>query len=337
MDGTIWARAGWLRLPGDFCVRVRAHQRPNAYEGPDLKVVIQTDFVKDIAIDSGHFEKKAEVASHFVTSTYAWIYALKSPGNEFDLSGLRPALWFSSSGYISSKIVGWMTELLANTGIIQPIDAQTQAAGVSKMLGTGSPDTSRPEALKDAGLDEILKVVAVVYAPLGKRPSRWVGTDEFEKFAEQYGRSDACFGFGDPSGMTLETPFGADSALITFRTDEKHPQLGHGLSVTLQLPFLADRLTIAKEAAALNLLEYLSWTGFPQLGCWHLRQSRGEQYAVAFSLFLPNALYKPVLVTNIAFWFLMRARWVREKRFPKMKDLTMLEILNERHGQNGAP
>jgi hypothetical protein len=258
--------------------------------------------VKDIAVDTGHFEEKAAEASRFVTSAYAWV-------------GLRPALWFSSSGYMSSETGGWMTELLANTGIIQSINAQIHAAGVSKMLGTGSPDTSRPEALKDAGLDEILEVVAQVYAPLGEKPSRWAGTDEFEKFAEQYGRSDACFGFGDPSGMTLETPFGSDSALIMFRTDEKHPQLGHGLLVTLQLPFLADRLAIAKEVAELNLLEYLSWTGFPQLGCWHLGQNRGEQYEVAFSLFMPNALYKPVLVTNIAAWFVMRARWVRKRDF----------------------
>jgi hypothetical protein len=35
---------------------------------------------------------------------------------------------------------------------------------------------------------------------------------------------------------------------------------------------------------------------------------------------------------------LIMARWAREKVFSEMKDLTMLEILNERHGlKNGAP
>lgn len=131
--------------------------------------------------------------------------------------------------------------------------------------------------------------------------------------------------------MTLETPFGNDSALIRFRTEEKHPQLGHGLLAALQLPYSADALTIAREAAELNLLEFLEWTNFPQLGCWHSNlQNRADQDGLAFSLFIPNALYQPRLAAQIASWFMQRARWVREQKFPEMKDLTMLEILNKR-------
>jgi hypothetical protein len=223
-----------------------------------------------------------------------------------------------------------MPDLLANTGIIQPINAQIQAPTMPEMLGSGSPDTSRPEALRDAGLDGILEVIAQVFAPGGQKPSRWAGTGEFEDFAEKWAKSDFCFGFGDASGMTLETPFGSDSALIRFRTAEKHPQLGHGLLITLQLPYSADSLTIARQAAELNLSEYISWTDFPQLGCWHSNQNPGEQEGLAFSLIMPNAVYGPGLATNIAFWFLRRARWVREQGFPDIKDLTMLEIFNKR-------
>jgi hypothetical protein len=49
---------------------------------------------------------------------------------------------------------------------------------------------------------------------------------------------------------------------------------------------------------------------------------------------MPNALYGPGLATNIAFWFLRRARWVREQRFPDIKDVTMLEVLNKRFTMN---
>jgi hypothetical protein len=176
-------------------------------------------------------------------------------------------------------------------------------------------------------LDGILEVIAQVFAPLGEKPSRWAATGEFEEFAEKWGKSDLCFGFGDSSEMTLETPFGSHSALIRFRTAEKHPQLGHGLLSTLQLPYSADRLIIAREAAALNLFEFLSWTSFPQLGCWHSNQNHGQGAGLAFSLFLPNALYRPGLATQIAFWFLRRARWIREQGFPDTKDVNMLEIL----------
>jgi hypothetical protein len=101
---------------------------------------------------------------------------------------------------------------------------------------------------------------------------------------------------------------------------------------TLQLPYSGDRLTIAREAAELNFLETILWTGFPQLGCWHTNENRNNEGGLAFTLFVPNALYKPGLATQIAFWFLRRARWVREQTFPDMKDITMLEVLNRRFG-----
>lgn len=102
----------------------------------------------------------------------------------------------------------------------------------------------------------MLETLAQVYAPLGKKPSRWAGTNEFEKFVETWGRSDVCFGLADADGMTLETPFGNDSALIQFLTAEGYPQLGHGLLVTLQLPSdCDDPLIAARTAAQLNYFE----------------------------------------------------------------------------------
>jgi hypothetical protein len=322
--------AGFDWWPGDFCVRVRAHKRGETPDPANFKVVIRTDFLKSVAIDTDRFEELAAILSRFATSTYAWIYAPNSFCQRFEPSAEKPSLWFSSCAYITPNSIGVMPNLLAHTGLIQPINAQIQAPTMAEMLGSGSPDTSRPETLKDAGLDGILETVAHVFAPEGERPSRWASTKEFEEFAENWAKSDRCFGFGDASGMTLETPFGSDSALIQLRTAEKHPQLGHGLLITLQLPYSADRLTIARQAAELNLCEYILWTDFPQLGCWHCNQSPGKLEGLAFSLFIPNALYQPDLATQIAFWFLRRARLVREFKFPEVEDLNMLEIFKKR-------
>jgi hypothetical protein len=132
--------------------------------------------------------------------------------------------------------------------------------------------------------------------------------------------------------MTLETPFGNESALIRFLTRNRHPQLGHGLLVTLQLPYFGDLLTIATAAAQLNFMEAMSWTDFPQLGCWHAHQHRPGQDGLAFALFMPNVLYRPVLATNIGIWFLRRARWAREQMFPDLQDLAMIDILHRRYG-----
>jgi hypothetical protein len=224
-----------------------------------------------------------------------------------------------------------MPDLLANTGILQPINAQFQATTMAEMLGTGAPDIAKPVALQDAGLDEILEAVRYMFAPIGQQPSRWAGSDEFEKFVEKWARSDYCFGIGDQMGMMLETPFGDDTAMIQCITYEKHPQLGHGLLARLRLPpFNVDRLTLARYAVELNILEATTWTDFPQLGSWHINENRIGQEGLAFTLFVPNVLCKPVLVTNIAFWFLHRARWAREQYSAGTQDLTISEIYRRR-------
>lgn len=79
-------------------------------------------------------------------------------------------------------------------------------------------NVSRPEALISAGLEEILEVAAHAYVPIGNETNRWIGTEEFKSVVEDWGKSDLCFGFGDDQGLTLETPFGDDSALIRLMT-----------------------------------------------------------------------------------------------------------------------
>jgi len=316
--------------PGDFRVRVRAHWPPETEAGSAVKVTVRTDFLKDVAIGSDRFTTMTTTMAGYATSTYAWIYPISSAGQRQELFEEGPALWFGSSAYVTPDTMSWMPDLLATTSLLQPIDAQRQAHASAKILGSGAPDISRPAELIDAGLDGILEIVAEVYSPLGEQPSRWSGTDEFEQFIDTWGRSDDCFGSSDRNEMTFETPFGNESALIRFLTAERHPQLGHGLLVTLQLPYAGDRLTIARAAAELNFLEATSWTDFPQLGCWHARENQPDQDGLAFALFMPNALYRPVLATNISIWFLRRARWAREQMFPHLQDTSMIEILRRR-------
>lgn len=323
---------GFEWWPGDFRVAAWVEVPSNPEGDAVLKVVVRTDFLRDVAIDSERFETMTAMMAGHATSTYAWIYPPRSVWQRHEPREESPSLWFNSSVYVTPDNIGWMPDLLATTALLQPINAQIQARAFAEILESGAPDMTRPAELQDAGLDDILEVVAQVYAPLGEQPSRWARTDEFEQFIETWGRSDDCFGFSDRNEMTLETPFGNDSARIMFLTAERHPQLGHGLLVTLQLPHAGDRLTMARTAAWLNSLEGISWTDFPQLGCWHARENRPGQGGVAFALFMPNALYRPVLATNIGIWFLRRARWAREQMFPHLQDVAMMDILQRRLG-----
>jgi hypothetical protein len=122
----------------------------------------------------------------------------------------------------------------------------------------------------------MLDVAELVYAPRGNEANRWAGTGEFEAIAETWGRSDLCFGIGDPQELTLETPFGEASALIRLRTNERHPQLGTGLLGTIQLPIENECNVVARECVRLNLME-TSWTDVPLFGCWSPHESREEK------------------------------------------------------------
>jgi hypothetical protein len=242
---------------------------------------------------------------------------------------LERKLWLSSSGYVSPETVEWMPRMLYQAALLQPIAAQWLAGRAAELLEIGIPDETRPQALRDAPLDDMLGVFADLYAPMGEEPSRFAGTGEFEHFAAKWGQQDTCFGMGEPTELTVETSFGRHSALIRCTTDEKHPQAGHGLWATLRLPYWDDELWTANEVAGLNLMESRQWTGFPLLGCWH-SQKEGDRYGPTFSLFVPNALYMPGLATCIALWFIDRARWVRRFRFPEATDVSMEKILERR-------
>jgi hypothetical protein len=161
--------------------------------------------------------------------------------------------------------------------------------------------------------------MSAIFIPEGEKPSRWENTDEFIKFAETYVPSDWYFGFGDEAGLSLETPFGEDSALIHLRTNQKRPLLGSGLLVTIQFPFLGAPDEIAKEVAAFNFWEASGWMDFPQLGCWVPHGDVDGKVGLAHASFIPNVLYHYGLATNFAIWSGSRVRWARKSVGPSSK------------------
>lgn len=316
--------------PGDFKVQVRAHTPPSAVAVDTIRLIVTTDFLRDIDPKNSRFEKFAAILPLFQAPTYGWVYPTASLLESSIGSELEAVMWLSSTAYITPENLEWMTDIFAWTSIIQPINAWIQADREGKSLGSGTAAKSHSGNVHNEEPAPILWYMDKVLVPDGKSPSRWAATGEFEKFAEKWARQDSCFGIGDAGGMTLGVPFGSNSANIRFRTNEAHPQLGNGLLVTLQLPNFSDELSTARFVAEQNYLEWMSWTDFPQIGCWHSHDYGSKKTGPAFSLFMPNTLYRGGLIAHIAFWFMSRARWVRKKRFPDLVDLKMIEILERR-------
>jgi hypothetical protein len=325
-DGFEW----W---PGDFRVAVTAHRRPDGSVPECWCLTIRTDFLKDVPVDNEKFVQLTALSAHVAALTCAWVYP---PAELLQRYGIaeRPKLWLANSAYVTAETADWLPHFLASMGLMQPTNAQIQAAGTAEIIQGGSPDVSSPRGMKLEGLDGMLDVAELVFAPRGNEANRWIGTGEFEETAETWGRSDLCFGIGDPQELTLETPFGEASALIRLRTSERHPQLGTGLLGTIQLPIENECNAVAHECARLNFMETL-WTDIPLFGCWSPHQSLNGRYAPAFTSFIPNALYRPGLATNMALWLFARARWVRMELFPQLRDRAMAEILKERAGIAG--
>lgn len=302
-DGT-----GFDWRPGDFRVRVRA-SKPQGGVGAErsLKLSVRTDLLKGVEV-SGTEMLTTLSAMNGTAPSYAFIC---HEGGEVVLQ---------STAYLHGRDTDWLPLFFAGQAILQPIAAQSQshADAAGQLLG-GSPDRSRSGAA-----DAILDVARDVYAPGGAGPSRWDGTGEFEAIAAAHGRSDTAFGFGGPDGLTLETAFGDETALLQLTAGQRHPSLGAGLLSLLRLP-VAIGEDGAERANALNAAEADSWTGVPLLGAWSITDG-----GLVHGAFVPNALYRRGIAETMSLWALARARWARRVLLPDEEDRPLHEILSER-------
>jgi hypothetical protein len=222
-----------------------------------------------------------------------------------------------------------MPRFISGLALLQPTDAWARAEGTAEMVSALS-DTSSPDGGPLLDPDDMLSVVDQYYVPAGQEPNRWAGTNEFNEVAEYLNQSDQIYSNGDENGLTLEVPFATDTALIRLITDQPHPQLGNGLLVTLQLPVDAEPAD-AVQPSWYNMLELISVTHFPLIGSWCVHPISENIHKLSHSSFIPNFLYMPGLVVNMALWMMGRARWARATFFPDIEDRPLEETLRERY------
>jgi len=321
-DGFYW----W---PGHHRVTVRCQQGA-APDDQAWRVTVITDFARDVDFSKPTVEVLlSSVAS--VAPTYSWVYAPAALVQKYEIKDSK--IWFHSSVYITPETLGWLPGFFARLAILQPIDAQRLGEPEFVQMLGGKADLTGTKALAaDSSCDDILYVGQDVFAPIGVEACRWIGDSEFQEIIEQFGGSDWCFGTGDPSGLTLETPFGSNSALIRLRTDIKHPALGTGLLVSTQLPVFDTFDSTMETCAWLNFFASTSWTNVPVLASWHPKEVQEGQFSPACGTMIPNALYAPGLATNMALWSLGLASWARRTLWPEWEDCSMTEVFSARHG-----
>ena len=328
-EDCIWYERGFDWWPGDHKVSIYYETDKEPANENAYRLVFQTAFIKDLS--SPIKMRLIEGISSFAPS-YGYICPseglIKQHQNLGGKEQLDVNLWLKSVAYLREDTASWLPEFFGRMAILQPVDAQRSSKLDADLLG-GVPDVSSLNEIRKSQ-DEILNVPQEIYVPAGKQPSNWIDTGEFEEIAQRFGKSDVCFGNGDSSGLTLETPFGDNSALIRQFTDIPHPALGNGLLSTIQLPFWESIDQVGDMCTHLNFLNSLDWTNVPYLGSWFPKQVRDDIYCPAYSSFIPNALYEPNLAANMALWCVAGAQYAKEKLWPDVKNATMDAIYRKR-------
>src|SRR5581483_11436676 len=169
--------------------------------------------------------------------------------------------------------------------------------------------------------DEILSVIATVIAPGGEGASPWAEGD-FKATSEMRPRPWVLATAG-AEGMTAEFPFtgdlpagmasGPETALLTVSSTERHPQLGSGLLLRLQLPFNVSKERGADLSWMLNALETTSETNAHRLGAWCLGPAppgRPDAHSITFVSFVPAVAYRKGLLDVLSMDMAIRTRWV---------------------------
>jgi hypothetical protein len=328
-EDCIWHERGFDWWPGDHKVSIYYETDKDLDSENVFRLVFQTAFIKNLSLPVK--AKLIESISSFAPS-YGYVYPseelIKHHQNLDDKEQLNINLWFKSIAYLRDDTANWLPEFFGRMALLQPVDAQRMSKLDADLLG-GIPDISSLNEIKKSQ-DEILNVPQEIYVPAGKHASKWIDTGEFEEIAQRFGKSDICFGNGDSSGLTLETPFGDNSALIRLFTDIPHPALGNGLLSTIQLPFWESIDRVGDVCAHLNFLNSIDWTNAPYLGSWFPKQVKDDVYCPAYSSFIPNALYETNLAANMALWCIAGAQYAKEKVWPDIKNITMDEIYKKR-------
>lgn len=243
--------------------------------------------------------------------------------NAIVLDRTARTIYLSSHMVLHRETLTWGLSLFMSAVATQAVEAGILGE-LFVSMGFGELDESahprsgwRPEP------DEMLSVVAQVYAPIGREPSRFP-PDEFAKIAQNR-KGPSVLTNASGAGLTAEFPFTGstssvmryaqhqagkpigepETALFQAEGEAEHPRYGSGCLLLLRLP----REGVTPEVAnQLNLAEANGQFVGYGLGAWCV----SEETAV-HACFLPSAVYRPGLLSAMMLDRAGRTLWARSR------------------------
>lgn len=278
----------------------------------DLTVCLhaETDLLRNVALSKD--PSKDLTAFNGMTSFSAFVW---DPDNH--------RVMLHCTAYVHPQ-VEWIETIFSNAVIMQNIEAHSRAHGLRELIGGDLALSSHPKNGDRPQMDDMLNVAEKVVIPIGQKESPFAGQDLMALLNSK--PAPWALATGDATGLTAEIPFrdavpavvraaagskeDVGTGLLRVFTTERHPSLGSGALLTLQLPVRFKAGKAADEAQALNRAESQQWTNFPLLGAWSVDPQSDD--GVAYVSFIPSAFRRPGLLEAMCWYMAGRCRWAHD-------------------------
>jgi len=305
-QATSWELRGFSWWVGDFRQRIWAEPAVDEEDGPVFKVCAATDFITDLDPgDARLIDRVAKLSRSASTSSLV-----------FDPVDRTLRHWTTITLY--EDIGSWVFPLMIGSAYSQLAAVNSDSDDAHRFFGGKPAHDNRPLRGPDSCRHARVEAWGAECAEEGRNRSAWAGTGEFAEAVELLQRGDmivrldgegliAGFPFSHAQGGGSDLP--ADStAVFEMSTETPHSVHGNGLSTRLYLPLDLPQELACHLCTVLNLLETREFTGSALIGSW-CREDGG----LAFSGFVPNILYHPGMVPNLALAARTRTAWVAAK------------------------
>ncbi len=205
--------------------------------------------------------------------------------------------------------VPWLKKLFFAAVALQNAEAHRIAPKLAAALHGVAATSSHPLRGLRPSPDPNLKDVYNFFCPQGKLPSKWIGAPEWQGMEQTMEREADSFVSDHRSCLKATFPWSSGPKpdmriVLEVDSDEPHAELGNGLHFTLTVPLKMSPEHTARIALELNLLERTEWKRCQMLGSWCCHGP-----LLAFRCFVPNTLYNPQILPELAMSFAVRAHW----------------------------
>jgi len=269
------------------------------------KLHVETGFVKNVDAHSATEAVVSAINTHATLSAAIW-------------DPVRRRVSFHCTMFVHEENVDWVEELFTHAVALQTADAHSLASGIADPLNGEVDETNHPTSGPRPQADEMLGAMNNYF--FTQAPSPYGGQDLVTtlRLLEQRFLAN-----GDEEELVAEFPCtedkpaimraalglrGVGTALFRAYTTPRHPRLGSGALLLLELPIGGD----VALANRLNEAERDEWTSSHLLGGWCVGPAGNESSALMFASFLPAKVRTPSVLINCALNMGLRAKWAGE-------------------------